>query len=146
MNWWEQPLEDLTPKEWEGLCDFCGLCCLHKLVDEDTEDIEYTTIFCGYLNTQSCQCSVYNERDKFRPDCIPVTIETLMTRGMMPKSCAYRLRYEGKPLPPWHPLLSKNQQGAMQAGVAVAQVGICQKSLPQEGVDYEDYLFEDPIN
>ena len=146
MKWWEKPLEKLNPTEWEQLCDYCGLCCLHKLMDGDTDQIEYTQIYCNLLDQKSCQCSVYAERDHFRPDCIPVTLETLMTPGMMPKSCAYRLRYEGKPLPSWHPLVSKDNQGASKAGVSVVHVGLSQSDLPEGVVDFEDYLFEDPLN
>ena len=30
-QWWRQPLHHLSDKQWEALCDGCGLCCLNKL-------------------------------------------------------------------------------------------------------------------
>ncbi len=41
-GFWKQPLDRLTPREWEALCDGCGKCCLNKLEDPDTGEIAFT--------------------------------------------------------------------------------------------------------
>ena len=35
-----------------------------------------------------------------------LTKKNLPDFGWLPNTCAYRLLYEGKPLPEWHPLVS----------------------------------------
>ena len=42
--WQQKTLSEMTDEEWEALCDGCGQCCLHKLIDEDTDEI------CATLN------------------------------------------------------------------------------------------------
>jgi len=37
--WNRFPLDKLTAREWEALCDGCGKCCLNKLEDEETGEI-----------------------------------------------------------------------------------------------------------
>lgn len=49
-RFWELPLRDLTPPEWEALCDGCGKCCLNKLEFEDTEELAFTRIACRLLD------------------------------------------------------------------------------------------------
>ena len=46
--WETKPLEALTQKEWESLCDGCGRCCLVKLEDEDTGKVHFTDIPAGF--------------------------------------------------------------------------------------------------
>ena len=37
--WKTKTLEEMTQDEWESLCDGCGRCCLHKLRDDDTNEL-----------------------------------------------------------------------------------------------------------
>ena len=44
-NYWNStPLDQLSRDEWELLCDGCGKCCLHKLQDDETDEVFYTRV------------------------------------------------------------------------------------------------------
>ncbi len=92
------PLLALTADEWENLCDGCGRCCLVKLEDEDTGEIHYTNVACRFLDTASCRCTDYENRERIQPACIVLGPERLDTLEQMPWTCAYRLVHEGRTL------------------------------------------------
>lgn len=96
--WQQKTLDDMSDAEWESLCDGCGQCCLHKLMDEDTDEIYFTNVACRQLNIKTCQCRNYARRFEYEPDCIKLTRENLPTFEWLPPTCAYRLLAEGKPL------------------------------------------------
>ena len=104
--WNTIPLEQLSTEEWESLCDGCGKCCLHKLQDDETDEIFYTSVACRLLDMKSGGCSDYTRRFSRVPDCMDVSKMAATEMKWLPSSCAYRLRAESKPLPEWHPLLS----------------------------------------
>ena len=116
---WTKPLAELSRKEWELLCDGCGRCCLVKLEDEDTGVIHHTSVACKLLDQHSCRCGDYVKRKRIVPDCVRLTLTRLAEIRWLPPSCAYRLRYEGKDLPDWHPLLSKDADTVHRAGASV---------------------------
>jgi uncharacterized protein len=97
---------EMTPEEWESLCDHCGLCCLHKFEDEKTGRIKYSGIACEFLDTHSCLCLVYEDRHFVNPECIALDPEIVKQNKWLPESCAYRRLAEGKKLAWWHPLVS----------------------------------------
>ena len=117
--WETKRLEDLDAREWESLCDGCGLCCLHKLEDADTGEIHYTDVACRLLDIEQCRCTQYARRHALVPDCVRLSTARLDELKWMPSTCAYRLRYEGKPLPQWHPLVAGDAAAARRAGRSV---------------------------
>ena len=121
-RFWETiPLKKMTAPEWEALCDGCGKCCLNKIEYEDTGEVEYTRVACRLLDGATCQCSQYPIRHQFVPDCVILSPKTLPKIAYwMPKTCAYKLRARGRPLPEWHYLISGDPGSVVRAGVSIS--------------------------
>ena len=117
--WKIKPLEEMTHREWEALCDGCGLCCLEKFEDMETGEIEVTAVPCDYLDTVNGRCLVYENRIQVAGDCIRLTPDTVRDLAWLPETCAYRLIDEGKDLPWWHPLVSGDPDTVHEAGISV---------------------------
>ncbi len=117
--WQTTPLQDLTQAQWEMLCDGCGKCCLHKLQDEDDGEVYYTDLACHLLDLPSCRCSNYANRHQYMADCIAFTADEVSQMDWLPDTCAYRLRYLGKPLFDWHYLISGSKASIHAAGESV---------------------------
>lgn len=101
----KKPLAKMSTKEWESLCDGCGLCCQIRIEDEDTGEIALSNVACRYLDLCSHQCSDYVNRQKNVPDCAKVTPENVKQLDWLPHTCGYRLVAFGEDLPDWHPLI-----------------------------------------
>jgi uncharacterized cysteine cluster protein YcgN (CxxCxxCC family) len=86
--WRTKKLHEMSRPEWESLCDGCGRCCLHKLRDEDTDEISFTNVACRLLNLQTARCSDYAGRRRKIPDCVQLTPAKLKTVDWLPPSCA----------------------------------------------------------
>ena len=114
--WERKTLKEMTSAEWESLCDGCGKCCINKLEDEETGEIFQTNVACKLLDGHSCKCSDYKNRRRYVPECIKLTANTIDALGWMPRTCAYRLLYEGSPLPEWHPLITGDPESVHTAG------------------------------
>lgn len=117
--WKRKTLDELTPSEWESLCDGCGRCCLVKLEDEDCGKIHFTNIACRLFDPVTCRCSDYAHRHRKVHDCIRLTPAKVRELGWLPPSCAYRLVSEERDLPWWHPLVSGSESTVHEAGVSV---------------------------
>jgi len=138
--WRTKTLGEMTRAEWESLCDGCGRCCLHKLRDEDTEELGWTDVACRLLDTRSCRCTDYANRKARVPDCVKLTPRRVAEIDWLPPSCAYRLLAEGKDLPWWHPLVSGRPETVHEAGVSVRG-----KALPErEAGALEDHIVSWP--
>lgn len=120
MNFWEtKQLTEMSSEEWESLCDGCGKCCLHKIEDEDTDEVLYTRIACRLLDTSTCQCSDYPNRLQQVPDCLKLKPEDVAEFHWLPETCAYRLVADNKPLPEWHHLLTGSGESIHTASASV---------------------------
>ena len=119
-RFWELPLDRLTGPEWEALCDGCGRCCLHKIEDDFTGEIEYTNVACRLLDCGTARCRDYTHRKTFVPDCLTLTAGLVEELAWLPPTCAYRLRAEGQPLKDWHYLISGDRADVERAGISVA--------------------------
>ncbi|MEJ2364632.1 MAG: YcgN family cysteine cluster protein [Deltaproteobacteria bacterium] len=130
--WKTKPLEELTPEEWEALCDGCGRCCLHKVEYKDTGETFYTNVACHLLDTWLCRCVSYEERFSLVPTCLLMTPQKAAELAWLPPTCGYRRLALGMDLDWWHPLVSGNPDTVHQAGISVRG-----KVLPEEIVPLE---------
>ena len=104
--WREKTLEEMSPEEWEALCDGCGLCCQIRVEDEDSGETALSNVACRFLDLCSHRCSDYANRQSNVPDCAKITPENVRRLDWLPPTCAYRLVAFGRDLPDWHHLVS----------------------------------------
>jgi uncharacterized cysteine cluster protein YcgN (CxxCxxCC family) len=142
-RFWETvPLNKLTQAEWEALCDGCGKCCLNKLEYEDTGEVAYTRIACRLFDGDTCKCRDYPNRKQHVPECVVLTPKTLPKIAYwMPSTCAYKLLFQKKKLPEWHPLLTGDPNSTHTSGQSIRGITIPEGAVPED--DWEDYLIEE---
>ena len=142
-RFWETiPLTRLTPPEWEALCDGCGKCCLNKLEYEDTGEVEFTRVACKLLDGETCRCMSYPNRHDFVPECVRLSPKTLPKIAYwMPQTCAYRLLFQGKNLPDWHPLLTGDPDSTHASGNSVRGWTVSELMVPED--EWDDYTIEE---
>lgn len=138
--WRTKRLAEMSRDEWEALCDRCGRCCLNKLEDEETGEIFWTDVACKLLDHHACTCSSYANRHDFVPDCVELDVEEVVTQTYtwLPPTCAYRLLAEGRPLEPWHPLISGDPESVHRAGISVRDRVRSEEDIPADGL--EDWI------
>jgi len=136
--WEHKSLESLNQLEWEALCDGCGKCCLHKIEDEDTGYVHFTKVACKLFNNSNCLCSNYNNRHNYVPDCLKLTPTTVKENiYWLPSTCAYKLLYQEKPLPEWHPLITGNKNTVHQNKDSIKGKTVSEKTINEnEWINY----------
>lgn len=132
--WETKRLQDMSPAEWDSLCDGCGQCCLNKIEDEDTGKIFLTRLACSLLDIGSCRCKDYENRFARMPDCLSIDMKAVKKLRWLPESCAYRRLHEGRGLAWWHPLVSGDPESVHQAGVSVRSWARSDKGIPESEI------------
>jgi uncharacterized cysteine cluster protein YcgN (CxxCxxCC family) len=138
--WKTKQLEEMDRAEWESLCDGCGRCCLHKLRDEDTDELSFTNVACRLLDLHSCKCSDYTHRRRRVHDCVSLTPATVREIDWLPPSCAYRRLAEGRGLAWWHPLVSGDPETVHSSGASVRGRALSEK----DAGPYEHHIVDWP--
>ena len=141
QKFWEtKSLEEMTKAEWETLCDRCGRCCLHKVEDEETGEVLYTSVACKLYELNSSTCGNYFHRKQFVPECMVLTVQEVRKLTCLPQTCAYRLLAEGKSLPEWHPLISGDPQSVIRFGMSINRFAISETMIDMRALD--QYILE----
>jgi uncharacterized cysteine cluster protein YcgN (CxxCxxCC family) len=136
--WTGKSLQELTPQQWESLCDGCGRCCLQKLQNPTTGKVYYTSVACFLLDTETCRCTDYDMRHILVPDCLKLDPHNIARLRWLPKTCAYRLVSEGKDLPQWHPLKTGDPESVHTFGISIRRRAISEEHVhPDDLVNYE---------
>ena len=136
-GWRGKALNELSPEVWESLCDGCAKCCLHKIEDEDTGEILFTSVACRLLDIDRCRCTDYANRRERVPECLQIR-DVLDHPQWLPSTCGYRLLAEGQDLPDWHPLVTGESDAVHRAGISIRSYAIS-----EEQVDcIEDHVIE----
>ena len=145
-RFWETvPLEEMNAAEWEALCDGCGKCCMSKLIDDDTDEIHYTTVACRLFDAGTCRCTDYENRLEQVPDCVRLTPENVRTIPWLPKTCAYRLIAENRPLHNWHPLITGDPESVHRSHISMRhRVTAFEQDMAHEG-EYLDHMVEEEM-
>ncbi len=133
--WKYKTLDQMSPAEWEALCDGCGRCCLHKLEDRETGEVSYTSVACRLLDIHQCRCTAYAQRFQLIPDCMHLTPALVSKCHWLPPTCAYRRILSGSPLSWWHPLVSGDSGTVHEAGISLRD-----KAISEAYVDAENLM------
>jgi uncharacterized protein len=139
--WKAKSLEEMSPDEWESLCDGCGRCCLNKIEDADTGQIHLTKVACKLLDLSLCRCSDYPNRQNEVPDCLRLTPEMVRNLTWLPETCAYDRIAKGRDIPSWHPLKTGDPNTVHAAGISVRGFARSERRIKPE--NFEKYIIPD---
>lgn len=130
--WKRKSPEKMTRKEWESLCDGCGLCCLNRFEDSPGGRIITTSISCQYLDLVTCRCMIYETRFTDNPECLKLRAGNIKKLSWLPQTCAYRIIAEGRELEWWHPLVSGDPETVHTAGISVRDKAVSEAHVHPE--------------
>ena len=133
--WRHKSLTEMSQAEWDALCDGCGKCCLHKLIDDETDELYYTDVACELLDIDSVRCQDFSNRHARVPGCLEFTPENLPELYWLPTSCAYRTLYDGRKLEKWHPLISGDPTSTHRFKRSVAGRCISERDVPVDELE-----------
>ena len=144
-RFWENiPLKQMNPAEWEALCDGCGKCCLNKLEYEDSGEVVYTNVACRLFDDATARCSDYANRKRLVPECVVLTPKTLeKSLYWMPSTCAYKLLWQGKSLPDWHPLVTGDPDSTHKSGHSVRGRTVSEADVPEADWDNDEHIIDE---
>lgn len=84
--------------------------------DADTGDIYATNVACRLLDREAGMCSDYRHRHAYVAECVRLNANNVDSIAWLPRTCAYRLRADGQPLPEWHYLRTGSREDVHKAG------------------------------
>ena len=135
MYFYEKPLSEFTAEEWEKICMKCGKCCLCKYSEDNV--IHFSNYICKFFDMKKGICSCYKTRfEKANDECQKVNMALLENEiYSLPPDCAYRCLYEGRPLPPYHPLITDDPKSVLRAKKTVLSMPIYSESAQSEAIN-----------
>ena len=143
-NFWEtKTLQQMSPAEWESLCDGCGRCCLLKMEYEDTGEVCNTSVACHLLDIENCRCKDYERRIQQVPECVKVSPENVASLYWLPETCAYRRLHQDKSLPDWHHLVCGDSDAVHDEGISVKWFALSEANVHPDQI--EDFLIDESL-
>jgi len=106
-------------------------------MDDDDETVEYTDVACKLMDCTTGHCQNYEHRQDYVPDCIQLTQENISEMTWLPSHCAYKRVFEGKSLPNWHLLITKDAAKTEKL-MRAANIGVAGRCVSETGMSDEE--------